>query len=80
MKTLKILRIKIGIKSLVSMKQKNNDIPSIIRNDERYIKDPIAIANTFNNFFTSIAKTVQKSSFQTNHLEVFYQHKTMTLS
>ena len=52
----------IGIKSLVSMKHKNNDTPSIIRNDEKYINDPIAIANTFNNFFTSIAETVQSKN------------------
>ena len=49
----------IGTKSLVSIKDKNNDTPSIIRNDEEYINDPITIANTFNNFFTSIAETVQ---------------------
>ena len=42
----------IGIKSLVSMKHKNNDTPSIIENDQKYINDPIAIANTFSNFFT----------------------------
>ena len=43
----------IEIKSLVSMKHKNNDTPSIIRNDEKYINDPISITNIFNNFFTS---------------------------
>ena len=41
------------------MKHKNNDTPSIIRNDEKYINNPIAIANTFNNFFTSIAENDQ---------------------
>ena len=49
----------IGIKSLVSMKHKNNDTPSLIRNDEKYINDSIAIANTFINFFTSIFETIQ---------------------
>ena len=49
----------IGIKSLVSMKHKNNNTPSIIRYDEKYIIDPIVIANTFNDFLTSIAETVQ---------------------
>ena len=52
----------IRIKSLVSMKHKNNDTPSIIRNDKKYINDPITIANTFNNFFTSIAETVQSKN------------------
>ena len=52
----------IGIKSLVSMKHKNNDTPSIIRNDKKYINDPITIANTFNIFFTSIAETVKSKT------------------
>ena len=49
----------IGIKSLVSMKLKNNDTPSIIRNDEKYINCLIASANIFNNFSTSVAEAVQ---------------------
>ena len=40
------------------MKQKNNDTPSLITKDEKYINDPVSIANTFNNFFTSIAEIV----------------------
>ena len=71
----------IRIKSLVSMKHKNNDTPSIIRNDEKYINDRIAIANTFSNFSHQLLRLFsQKSSFQTNPLAVFYQQKTMTLS
>ena len=48
------------MKSLVSIKQnkKKNDTLSITWNDEKCINDPIAIANTFNNFFTSIAETL----------------------
>ena len=34
------------IKTLVSMKQKNNDIPSLITKDEKYISDPVSIAYT----------------------------------
>ena len=52
-------KIWIGIKSLVSIKNKNNDTPSIIRNDGKYINDPITNPNSFNNFFTSIADAVQ---------------------
>ena len=40
-----------GIKTLVSMKQKNNGTPSLITKDEKYINDPVSIANNFNNFF-----------------------------
>ena len=47
-----------GIKTLISMKEENNDTPSLITKYEKYINDPVSIANTFNNFFTSVAETV----------------------
>ena len=47
-----------GIKTLVSMKQKSNDTPSLITKDEKYINDPVSIVNTFNDFFTSVAEIV----------------------
>ena len=66
----------IGIKPLVSVKHKNNDTPSIIRNDEKYINDPITIANTFSNFFTSIAETVQsKIKFSNKFFRSFLSSK-----
>ena len=40
------------------MKQKNNDTPSLITEDEKYINDQVSIANTFNNFYTSVAEIV----------------------
>ena len=46
------------IKTLVSMKQKNNDTPSLITKDVKYINDPVSIANNFINFFTSVAEIV----------------------
>ena len=48
------------------MKQKNNDTPSLITKDEKCINDPVAIANTFNNFFTSVAKIVHQGFFLNN--------------
>ena len=66
----------IGIKSLVSMKHKNNVTTSIIRNDKKYINDPIAIANSHQ----LLRLFSQKSSFQTNPSKAFYQQKAMTLS
>ena len=64
----------------MSMKLKNNDTPSIIRNDGKH-NDPIASSNTFNNFFTSIAETVQsKIKFSNKSLEAFYTQKSMALS
>ena len=44
------------------MKQKNNDTPSLITKDGKYINDPVSIANTFNNFFTSVAEIVQSKN------------------
>ena len=38
--------------------KKNNDTPSLITKDEKYINDPVSIANTFHNFFTSVAEIV----------------------
>ena len=66
----------IGIKSLVSMKHKNNVTTSLIRNDKKYINDPIAIANSHQ----LLRLFSQKSSFQTNPSKAFYQQKAMTLS
>ena len=45
-----------GIKTLVSTNQKNNDTPSLITKNKKYINDPVSVANTFNNFFTSVAE------------------------
>ena len=59
-----------GIKTLVSVKQKNNETPSLITKDEKYINDPVSIANTLNNFFTSLTEIVL-SNFQTNHSAIF---------
>ena len=47
-----------GRKTLVSMEQRNNDAPSLFTKDETYINDPVSIANTFNDFFTSVAEIV----------------------
>ena len=50
-----------GIKTLVLIKQKNNDTLSLITKDEKYVNDPVSIANTFNNFFASVAEIVDSN-------------------
>ena len=61
------------------MKHKNNDTPTIIKNDEKYINDPITIANTFNSF-TSIAETVQsKIKFSNKSFRSFFINKKQWL-
>ena len=58
------------------VKRKNNDTPSIIRNYEKYINDPIAIANTFNKFFVSVAENVQsKIKFSNKSFRSFLSTK-----
>ena len=68
-----------GIKNLVSVKQNKNETPSLITKDEKYINDPVSIANTFNNFFTSLTE-IAYSNFQTNHSAIFCYYKSMILS
>ena len=48
-----------GIKSIISMKCKNNDIPSSILNDGKCITESTTIANIFNDFFHSVAPPIQ---------------------
>ena len=40
------------------MKLKNNDTPSLITKDEKYINHPVSIGDTFNNFFTFVVEIV----------------------
>ena len=37
---------------------KKNDTPSLTTKDKKYINEPVSIANTFNNFFISVAEIV----------------------
>ena len=54
----------------------HHDTSSIIRNYEKHINDSIAIANTFNDFFTSIAETVQsKTKFSHKFFRSFFSTK-----
>ena len=55
-----------GIKSLISLKTVASSIPTVFSRDT--ITNPYDIANTFNNYFVSIAETTKKS--------IKYAHKT----
>ena len=49
-----------GIKSIISMKNKsNNDSPTSIIHQGKFIADPLSIANVFNDFFSTVAQKVQ---------------------
>ena len=43
----------------MSIKQKNNDTSSLVKQEKKYISDSNTITNNFNNFSTSIAETVK---------------------
>ena len=65
----------------MSVKHKNNDTPSIIRNEEKYTNDPIAIAKLSVTFSHQLLRLFsRKLGFQINPLESFYQQKKITLS
>ena len=62
-----------GTKTLVSIKQKNNDTPSLITKDEKYINDLVSIANTLNSFFTSVTEIVHsKIKFSNKSFKKFF--------
>ena len=56
-----------GVKSLISLKTKVSSVPTVLsRENGDTTTNPYDIANTFNNYFASIAETTKKSikSFQ----------------
>ena len=50
-----------GIKSIISSSKSNFDGPQSIYCNNRYITDPVNVANTFNTFFCSVGQDVQSS-------------------
>ena len=51
-----------GIKSLISLKTKASSVPTVLsRENEDTITSPYDIANTFNNYFASVAETTKGS-------------------
>ena len=52
------------IKSLISLKTVAPNIPTVLSLDNGdTVTDPYDIANTFNNYFASIAETTKKKKF-----------------
>ena len=50
-----------GIKSLISLKTVASHVPTVLSLDNGdTITDPYDIANTFNNYFASVAETTKK--------------------
>ena len=62
-----------GIKSLIYLKTKASSIPTVLSLDNGdTITNPYAIANTFNNYFASIAETAKQNKKKNN---LKYSHK-----
>ena len=60
-----------GIKSLISLKTAASSVPTVLSLDNcDIITNPYDIANTFNNYFASIAETTKKS--------IKYSHKHLS--
>ena len=54
------------------MKQQNNGMPLLVTKDEKYICDPIPIANTFNNFLHLLLRLFpQKIKFSNKFFTIF---------
>ena len=47
-----------GIKEIINIKTKNYDHPTCLQDGDRILTDPIAISNSFNDYFTSIADKI----------------------
>ena len=47
-----------GIKEIINIKSKNFDYPTCLQDGDVNITNPIAISNSFNDYFTSIADTI----------------------
>ena len=50
-----------GIKEIINIKSKNYGYPTCLKSDDGTITDPVAISNSFNDYFTSIADKILAS-------------------
>ena len=57
-----------GIKSIITLKSKDQETPKVIKENDAYLTEPKQIANAFNNFFCSVAPKIQDS--------INYSHKS----
>ena len=57
-----------GIKSLITLKSVASNVPTVLSLDNGdTITNPYDIANTFNNYFASIAETTKKTKYSHKH-------------
>ena len=64
-----------GIKSIISFKCKDSDIPKIMKDKDTFLTAPRDIANSFNKFFCSVAPNIQsKINFAHKSFNHFLKH------
>ena len=66
-----------GIKSISSINSNPTNTPKILVSNDTTSTEPIEIANTFKNFFTSItAKTKESIYYSQKHFSNFFRHRS----
>ena len=70
-----------GIKSLISLKTVASNVPTVLSLDDgKTITNPYDIANTFNNYFASIAETTKKTiKYSHKHFSDYLSNNTIFL-
>ena len=64
------------IKSLISLKTVASNVPTALSLDNGdTMTNPYDIANTFNNYFASIAETTKKQNIHINIFQIIFQMK-----
>ena len=65
-----------GIKSLISLKSVASNLPTVLSLDNGdSVTNPYDIANTFINYFASIAETTKKQNIHINIFQIIFQMK-----
>lgn len=60
-----------GIKDIINVKAKSNDMPSCISEKNNLITNPTDISNCFNNYFTNVAENILKENKYEGDLNKF---------
>ena len=64
------------IKSLISLKTVASNIPTVLSLDNGdTVTNPYDIANTFNNYFASIAETTKKTKYSHKHFSNYLSNE-----
>ena len=66
------------IKCLISLKIVASSVPTVLSpNNGDTITNPYDIANTFNNYFASIAETSKKAKYSYKHFSDYLSNRTL---